>query len=63
MISQNRADEKRKVLADQEWQFVQEEEKQNEELLTLSKQILELTTAIHQMSATRPLGTGPEPAT
>ncbi|MGZ5295802.1 MAG: DUF1003 domain-containing protein [Actinomycetota bacterium] len=54
MISQNRADEKRQILADQEWQFVQAEEKQNEELLELSKQILDLTTAIHQMTAKPP---------
>jgi uncharacterized membrane protein len=54
MISQNRADEKRAVLADQEWQFVQAEEKQNEELLALSKQILNLTTAIHTLTAQRP---------
>ncbi|MGZ6544382.1 MAG: DUF1003 domain-containing protein, partial [Actinomycetota bacterium] len=51
MISQNRADEKRTTLANQEWSFVQAEEKQNEELLALSKQILDLTTAIHQMAA------------
>jgi len=51
MISQNRADEKRTTLANQEWSFVQAEEKQNEELLELSKQILDLTTAIHQMTA------------
>jgi uncharacterized membrane protein len=63
MISQNRADEKRQVLADQEWQFVQAEEKQNEELLTLSKQILDLTTAIHQMTAQRPSTPQPDPAT
>jgi uncharacterized membrane protein len=54
MISQNRADEKRKILADQEWQFVQAEEKQNEELLSLSNQILDLTTAIHRMAARLP---------
>jgi uncharacterized membrane protein len=61
MISQNRADEKRKVLADQEWQFVQTEERQNEELLALSKQILDLTTAIHQMTTQRSptAGAGP----
>jgi uncharacterized membrane protein len=53
MISQNRADEKRQVLADHEWQMVQEEEHQNEELLNLSNQILELTRAIHAMSAAR----------
>jgi uncharacterized membrane protein len=47
MISQNRADQRRQVLADQQWQFVQTEERQNEELLQLSKQILELTEAIY----------------
>jgi uncharacterized membrane protein len=51
MISQNRADEKRQVLADHQWQTVQEEEQENEELLQLSNQILELTRAIHQMAA------------
>jgi uncharacterized membrane protein len=53
MISQNRADEKRQVLADHEWQTVQEEEQQNVELLHLSNQILELTKAIHAMTAAR----------
>jgi uncharacterized membrane protein len=52
MISQNRADEKRQVLADQ-WQTVQEEEQQNEQLLELSNQILELTRAIHAMNTAR----------
>ena len=51
LISQNRADEKRQVLADQQWQTVQGEEQQNEELLRLSNQILELTKAIHATSA------------
>src|SRR2546421_3389366 len=51
MISQNRADAKRQILADHQWKFVQTEEKQNEQLLQLSKQILDLTKAIHQMSA------------
>ena len=50
MISQNRADEKREVLADHQWQTVQQEEQQNEELLHISNQILELTEAIHAMS-------------
>ena len=50
MISQNRADEKRQVLADHQWQTVQQEEHQNEELLHISNQILELTRAIHAMS-------------
>ena len=47
MISQNRADAKRQVLADQQWQTVKEEDAQNQELLDLSNQILELTKAIH----------------
>ncbi len=53
MISQNRADEKRQVLADHQWQTVQEEEQQNEELLQLSTQIFELTEAIHAMASAR----------
>jgi uncharacterized membrane protein len=50
MISQNRADAKRQVLADAQWKTVQEEEDQNEQLIKLSRQILELTTAIHKMT-------------
>jgi uncharacterized membrane protein len=53
MISQNRADEKRQVLADHQWQTVQEEDQQNQQLLDLSNQILELTKAIHQMDTAR----------
>jgi uncharacterized membrane protein len=48
MISQNRADAKRRVIANQQWQTVKEEDKQNEELLKLSTQILALTRAIHE---------------
>ena len=47
MISQNRADAKRQVVEDLEWRTMQEEDRQNEELLQLSRQILELTKAIH----------------
>jgi uncharacterized membrane protein len=47
MISQNRADEKREVLANQQWGTVQEEDQQNQQLLDLSQQILELTKAVH----------------
>jgi uncharacterized membrane protein len=50
MISQNRADEKRQVLADHEWQIVQEEEQQNEELLSISRQILDLTKQVHEIT-------------
>jgi uncharacterized membrane protein len=48
MISQNRADAKRQVIANQQWETVKEEDKQNEQLLDLSNQILELTQAIHK---------------
>ncbi|MGZ8708407.1 MAG: DUF1003 domain-containing protein [Gaiellaceae bacterium] len=47
LISQNRTDAKRQVLAAQQWQTVQDEDRQNQELLDLSKQILELTRAVH----------------
>jgi uncharacterized membrane protein len=47
MISQNRADAKRQVVADLQWQTVQEEDKQNQQLIDLSDQILELTKAVH----------------
>jgi uncharacterized membrane protein len=53
MISQNRADAKRQVIADQQWQTVREEDRQNEELLNLSHQILELTKAIHAVTSPR----------
>jgi uncharacterized membrane protein len=46
MISQNRADAKRQLIADQQWQTVKEEDQQNRELLDLSNQILELTKTI-----------------
>jgi len=53
MISQNRADAKRQVVADQQWQTVQEEDAQNRELLDISHQILELTQAVHAYAASR----------
>src|ERR1051326_6727430 len=56
LISQNRADERRQLLANAEWALVQQGEKQNElevrqnvELLELSRQILELTKQIHEL--------------
>jgi len=51
MISQNRADAKRQVIANQQWQTVKEEDQQNEQLLELSNQILELTRAIHESTS------------
>jgi uncharacterized membrane protein len=53
MISQNRADERRQALADQQWQTVKDEEQQNETLLDISHQILELATAINATTAVR----------
>jgi len=50
MISQNRADAKRQVIADQQWVTVQEEDKQNVELLDLSKQILALTKEVRSLA-------------
>ena len=59
MISQNRADAKRQVIADQQWQTVQEEDRQNVQLLALSKQILDLTEAVHDYAAARSNGAAP----
>ena len=52
-ISQDRANEKRQALADQQRQTVQDEEQQNEELLQVPNQILEITRATHAMTAAR----------
>jgi uncharacterized membrane protein len=51
MISQNRADARHQVVADQQWQTVQDEDKQNRELLDLSNQILALTKEVHAYAA------------
>jgi len=53
MISQNRADEKREVIANAQWQTVQEEDGQNKELLDLSHEILDLTKAVHAATGAR----------
>jgi uncharacterized membrane protein len=53
MISQNRADAKRQVLASQQWTTVQEEDKQNVQLLDLSNQILALTKEVHEFTKGR----------
>ena len=51
MISQNRADAKRQVIADEQWKTVQEEDQQNDELLDLSRQILQLTKEVRALTA------------
>jgi len=60
MISQNRADAKRQVIADEQWKTVQYEDKQNVELIALSKQILELTKEVRALAG--PNGTGSKSA-
>ena len=50
MISQNRADAKRQVIADEQWRTVQEEDQQNNELLDLSRQILQLTKEVRALT-------------
>ena len=52
MISQNRADAKRQVIANQRWLTVQEEDRQNQELLRISKQILDLTKEVRSYGDT-----------
>jgi uncharacterized membrane protein len=52
MISENRADSRRQIVADQQWSMVQDEDKQNEELLSISKQILDLTKQVHALQKT-----------
>jgi len=52
MISQNRADARRQVIADQQWRTVQEEDKQNQELLKISRQILSLTKEVREYADT-----------
>ena len=49
MISQNRADAKRQIIANEQWQMVQEEDKQNVQLLELSNQILALTQEVRTL--------------
>jgi uncharacterized membrane protein len=59
LISQNRQDEARARMADHEWQLVQEEEQQNEQLLGLSNQILQLTRSIHELTLAHTGSGGP----
>jgi uncharacterized membrane protein len=54
MISQNRADAKRQIVADLQWTTVQEEDHQNQELLELTRQILDLTKQVHALESARP---------
>jgi hypothetical protein len=46
---------KRQAIADQQWQTVKEEDRQNAELLELSHEILDLAKAIHADTTPRPV--------
>jgi uncharacterized membrane protein len=61
LISQNRADAKRQVVANQQWDTVQEEDRQNEELLQLSREILELTRQLHANRSAEANGSTAQP--
>jgi uncharacterized membrane protein len=54
LISQNRSDERRQVVADQQWESVQASQQQQDEVLRLSQQILRHTEAIHALTASPP---------
>ena len=62
MITQNRQEDARRHLADEEWRMVQNEEQQNEELISLSKQILDLTKAIHELTQAHTAAASAPPA-
>jgi hypothetical protein len=49
MISQNRADARRQVIADHAWKTVQEEDRQNVELIHISNQILALSKEVRSL--------------
>jgi uncharacterized membrane protein len=61
MISQNRADATRQVAANRQWETVEEEDRQNRQLLDLSNQILQLTKAVHAYASAAANGTGAVP--
>jgi uncharacterized membrane protein len=60
MISQNRADARRQIFSDSQYQMIQEEQKQNVELIEqgkrieqLTQSVLALTTQVHDLLATQ----------
>ena len=50
MISQNRADDRRQIIADHQWELTQTEWQENNELLTLSREVLVLTKEVHTLT-------------
>ena len=53
LISQNRADQRRQAIADQHWATMLEKTREGEELLRLSRQILEVVKQSHMPAAPR----------
>ena len=51
MISQNRADAKREVLSQHQWEIIQKEDDQNQHLLDLTTKIHDLSTQIHVLQS------------
>ena len=50
MISQNRADLKRQILAAHEWELTQTEFEQNKMLISLQQEVLDLTKELHRLT-------------
>ncbi len=50
MISQNRADIRRQLIADEEWRLVQAEEVENAQIIQLTQQIFAMTEQIHRLT-------------
>lgn len=50
MISQNRADARRQILADTQWSLTQQEWVENDEILSISQQLLQLSQEIQVLT-------------
>jgi uncharacterized membrane protein len=50
LISQNRSDERRQAVADQQWQSVQASQLQQDEVLRLTQEILDHSRAVHRLT-------------
>ena len=50
MISQNRADDRRQLIANHQWELTQAEWKENNEILELSREVLQLTREVHSLT-------------
>jgi uncharacterized membrane protein len=62
MISQNRADARRQVFADHQYELVQEEKKQNVELIEQGKRIEQLTQSVLELTKQVHAAVGKEPS-